>query len=577
MKSKLLIFSAILFTCCKLLYGDENFNNKNTLTENKKLSEDKQLTENKHLTEEKSLTEDKTLTEGISKSFGTYAVIVEDNNENVVSNTVATISFDTEFDTYINEYGKWLKLVIPKNQNARYQFADYFSDWQWTGESADFFSYSENRAEQERRIQLCYDAAVKKFGIGTAIVAGTCIVASILPGGSIYREAFMLIAKATAEQAIFGGASGGVISFVTEFIHGKRGNELIYDTINGAADGYLIGAITGIGSGSAKVYKLAKDAKKIANAYTFFAGNVYDSSGKLLLNAQNISKQRINELAKILGNQGDDALKALSEVANKNPKKLSNAIEWISIKGKDGIYDVIKWGGKVPNWITKETIEIARKSAASSLKATAESLSKLPSIKLSVRELDLIRKNPASLHEIVTKHTGKSFSDGYLEFFVRLSKQNPRQMEEIWNYSKAVRDFIKNEGIRAGGVHEWLMCEHFCEFLTNPKWRRDGAYLCELLSNLTQPTNSVVMENITITLKDGTKEFYPIWNHLLESQKTLGNASNPRSVIHNLTRDVVEKSNNAEELIVNLDKMVETNFTKETYASFSRTLENCLK
>ncbi|MBR0033069.1 MAG: hypothetical protein IJP61_12405 [Treponema sp.] len=286
-KYKILFFSVLFIYALLFCYSNGTKTKKKTLSENRSLSEQKTLTENsyltenKHLTEEKFLTENEALTEGVSERIGAYAVTVEANKAGAVSNTVSDVFFDTEFEAYTNEYGKWLKLVIQNNQNARYQFARYFSDWQWSDQSSDFFSYSENRAEYERRIELCYDAAVKKFGIGTAIIATTWIVSFMLPGGSIYREAFVIIAKATTEQAIAGGAIGGLISLGTGFIQGKRGDELAYGTINGVADGYLVGSLTGFATGTSKVYKMANEIEKIRGEEikSIWNGKVYDSKG----------------------------------------------------------------------------------------------------------------------------------------------------------------------------------------------------------------------------------------------------------------------------------------------------------
>lgn len=68
-------------------------------------------------------------------------------------------------------------------------------------------------------------------------------------------------------------------------MQGKRGDELLCETINGAADGYLVGAVTGLVSGGAKAYKLAKEAnalKDISGTETIFGENVYDETGKLI-------------------------------------------------------------------------------------------------------------------------------------------------------------------------------------------------------------------------------------------------------------------------------------------------------
>jgi len=531
-----------------------------------------------------SFTDGESFTDGKGQKIGVYESVVESVQSNIYANTTESIYEDVYDDIYVNGYGKYLKLVTAKGVNAQENFVKYFSDWQWSGQNQDFFSYAESRAEQEKQLKLCYNKVIAEFGIGTALFVVQRIVTIIVPGGQVYNVGLIIakpvlqgIALETTSLALSGGAIGAVSSAGIAYLQGKRGDELIYETVKGAADGYLVGAVTGLISSSVKAYELAKSAQTIGESYIIFANSVYDSSSKLLLDASQLEKEGTEKLVEVLQNQGDDALKALTKVANNNPKNLPSALDWISAKGKNGTYDVINWEGKIPDWLTKDVIETAKKVSNSAIKATSDELLKLPSLKLSESELDRIRQNPEVLKEVVAKYTGKSFYDGYLEFFVRLSKQNPNQVERIWNSSRAVRDIIKTKGIRAGGVHEWLMCENFCDFLTDPKWRKDGAYLCELLQNLTQPTKSVAMENVTITLKNGTKEFYPIWDHLIESQKTFGNVYNPRSVIHKLIRDTVSQSNNAEELIVNLDKMVKNNFSEETYAEFTKALAASLK
>lgn len=258
-----------------------------SLTNNGKLTEDKHLTTEKSITENKSLTENKTITNDTEDFIGTSSVVVTNNKASTTLNTKANISFDTRFETYINEYGKWLKVVIPENPNARYEFSKYFYEWQWSGQSEIFFSYSEYRTAQEQQIALCYDEAIKKFGIGTTVIATTWIVSFVLPGGSIYQTDVLIIAKATTEGAIFGGAIGGITSCGIALFQGKTGNELIHSTVNGIADGYLIGAVTGLVTGTGKVYKMANEIEKISTGTelkSIYNGKIYDNNGKYLGN-----------------------------------------------------------------------------------------------------------------------------------------------------------------------------------------------------------------------------------------------------------------------------------------------------
>lgn len=213
--------------------------------------------------------------------------------ENAWDNVLEPVWEDVYVDVWSNAeesilledgvYDKFLEKVSKVDPSARHKFSAYYSNWYYSGQKNDFNTYAQLRAEKEKRIDYCYDKIIAKFGIGTGIVASTWIVAFILPGGSIYQAAVLVVAKYGA----IGGASGalisGVISLGQAIIEGKTGDDLIYDTLNGAADGYLIGVITGEISGIAKVSSLMKEAKSISSAgKTVFQNKVYDANGKYL-------------------------------------------------------------------------------------------------------------------------------------------------------------------------------------------------------------------------------------------------------------------------------------------------------
>ena len=575
MKNRIYLFFIIIFSLLSFSAFCEPLTGKNRLTGNSQLTGESSLTGDDYLTGSDYLTGNDSLTEGEGESVGTYRSTVRRTTVPTTSSTAHSTVRSTVHDTYSNGYGKYLEATLSNNPNARADFARYFSDWQWSGQRQDFFTYAESRAEQERRIALTYDAALAKFGIGTAIVATTWIVSYILPGGTIYQAAVLVIAKAVTAEAVGGAASGAVISAGIAYLQGKRGDELIHATVEGAADGYLVGAVTGLVSGGVGVARMAKSATKIDDVYTVFGNRVYDRQGREILSRlDDDSAARLVKGLEKCGRRSDDAIGVLRDVSRKNPEKLNLAIRHIEAKGIESVYELKKWGGRIPKWLSREVIELEKQLHYSRAKAAVEACLAKGRIRLSTRQLDSIRQSPSVLDDLVQNYTGKKFSEGFLEFFARL---HPSQVEEIWNYSKAVRDFIKNKGIRAGGVHEWLLCEKFCEFLTDPKWGKDGKVLAALMSKLTQKTGSVYMENVEIIMKDGTKKVFPKWTHELESMMTLGNPKNPNSLIHNAIRDAIEKSSSAEELLVNLDSMVKQKFSKETYAEFSKALSECLK
>ena len=537
---------------------------------NSLIQQESSLTDNSSLITESSLKEKNTLiqdSELISEdknAVGAYSKIISSSTIESTSNNKEEIFEIIEEGLFVNNYGTYLNTVTSKDPLARHKFVTYFTDWQWSGQKNDFLSYSSERAKKEKRIEICYDNAIKRFGIGTAIIATTWVVSFVVPGGTIVYSTILMITKATTWGALSGAAFDGVISAGKSIYSGHSIDEIVFETIDGASEGYFFGAAAGFVEGTLHVAAITQTTKKIKDLYIIFGEQIYDKSGRLIVNLSGIGKKSIKTTAKLLENQGDDALKALIKVAEKNPQNLSKAIQYMDAKGIDGIYDVLKWKGIIPNRVTKSVIGTAERITKSSLKLSMDNLRKLPGIKLTTKQLDTIRQNPNYLKDLVKEKTGKEFREGYLEFFIRLTKTNPNQANEIWNYSRAVREVIK-DAIRPGGIHEWLMCENFMDFLTDPKWRRDGPYLVKILSVLTQDT-----DNVYLILSDGTK-----WTHTIEAQMTFGNANNPKAYIHNLIREVIGTSNSAEELLVNLEKMIKENFPKDVYDDFSRALANC--
>lgn len=307
-------------------------------------------------------------------SIGVYEASVEKNTVDIYESNKVDVHQDIFEDTYVNGYGKWIKTVTSKDPSARFKFAQYFSDWQWSGQEQDFYSYSADRAEREKQLELCYDKALKKFGVGTAIIATTWVVSFVVPGGQVLHLSLVFIAKTVTTEAVVGGAIGGVFSCASALYQGKTGDELIYETVNGAADGYMIGAITGVFSGTFKAVKLAKNSMKVGDGLLVFNKKVYDASGKLVANLSKCSDEAVRFAAELASELGDDFAKPLLEnisnfaddavrafnaaVSNcKDIKAAISALKYIQdsriftegIKNGLGLDDIIRWNSEILN------------------------------------------------------------------------------------------------------------------------------------------------------------------------------------------------------------------------------------
>lgn len=215
---------------------------------------------------------------------GVHYSVYENVYENVHSSVYESVYSNVYYNLYDNNYGKYLKFVTENDIIPQEKFVEYFSDWQWSGHEQEFFSYAENRSTQEKQLALCYNEALKKFKIGTAIVATTWIVSFVVPGGTIYQVAIIAIAEAATKGALAGSAIGAISSAGISYLQGKRGNDLFYTTLSGTADGYLIGAITGLATGTVSAVKMIKEAPKLVGATgdvkTILNGKVYNANGK---------------------------------------------------------------------------------------------------------------------------------------------------------------------------------------------------------------------------------------------------------------------------------------------------------
>jgi len=220
--------------------------------------------------------------------YGAFEKIAEKSYRDIARPVTESVEYSIVEFPGSGIFGKWHETVLAADPKTKADFVRYLADWQWS-QKDDFLTYSSNRAEQEKRVERCYNAAIAKFGVGTAIVGAVWIVSWVVPGGQIVSVSLLVIAKTTTIAALSGGAVGGLLSAGISYAQGKRGEELLYETINGATDGYLIGALTGAVLGSYSAVKTFSNAIAVdGNIYTksglVFSGkgNVFSGKGSLI-------------------------------------------------------------------------------------------------------------------------------------------------------------------------------------------------------------------------------------------------------------------------------------------------------
>ena len=285
------IFSQSIFDSSKSIFNDDTSvvdDNKNIINSDKSIFES-----SKNTIDENTSIFDKKLfvINEYRKGYGTVELSTEKSVFDIGQISSTSSKKNSYEYSYSGTYGKWIKTVTAVDSKTRANFVKYLSDWQWS-QKEDFLTYSSNRAEREKEIELCYDAAIVKFGIGTAIIGTVWVVSWVVPGGQVFSVSLLVIAKATTIGALSGGAIGGITSAGIAYAQGKRSDELLYATINGATDGYLIGAITGFAEGTFTAVKTFSGAIAVdGNIYTR-TGLVFDKTGKTIGKTNSFCRSR---------------------------------------------------------------------------------------------------------------------------------------------------------------------------------------------------------------------------------------------------------------------------------------------
>lgn len=178
-------------------------------------------------------------------------------------------------------------------------------------------------------------------------------------------------------------------------------------------------------------------------------------------------------------------------------------------------------------------------------------------IKLTKKEMELLKKEPWQLNEIMKKYVGSE--KNFQEFFIRLSKGDMNQTKLLLD-DKAIWNNVRDK-IRPGDYHEWLMTSNFRDFLTNPKWGNDGPYLCMALTEFIQRTDNVLF-------KTGG-------GHV--SRKMSSKAARKASAaFHNKLSRVINQCSSKEEIFSAIRKYAKEQLTEESYKEFEQILISVL-
>lgn len=182
-------------------------------------------------------------------------------------------------------------------------------------------------------------------------------------------------------------------------------------------------------------------------------------------------------------------------------------------------------------------------------------------IQLSKKEFDYLIANAdkANLKAFIKTYTGNA--NNYLEFFIRLSMGNKKQVAKILEQSE-IRKFI-DKSIRTAsgeaGYHEWLMTSNFKSFLLDEKWGDDGYFLAIAQSRLIQKTRNV-------NFKGGG-------GHVSSGRPN----SSASAKFHEGLAEVISKCNSKEELFVEVRAYAKKTLTEEAYKEFNEIFKNVLQ
>lgn len=236
--------------------------------------------DNNLLQESNSLLSDKNLLieeESGLTAYGSFVTTREyaytESHETVDCVVALSTEQDTMISTYLGNYDKYMAISLGDDMTT---FAHYFAEWERSGSSLDFYEY----AEQEASISNLLNTAKIKFGVGTAVILFD-VALYFIPGGVVYKAIVCLPLKYAVSQAAVGTVTGAVFGAMSSAIQGKDPREVFVSALSGAADGYMIGAITGTLTGWAKAIKTYNGAHAIAEDKIVLKNNdLVDLNGK---------------------------------------------------------------------------------------------------------------------------------------------------------------------------------------------------------------------------------------------------------------------------------------------------------
>lgn len=218
--------------------------------------------------------------------------------------------------------------------------------------------------------------------------------------------------------------------------------------------------------------------------------------------------------------------------------------------GKELCQQTVRKASQIPEL----TSTYLRKPMA--IRQELQRIEKKGSIILSPKNMHVLANSSDSdvkgtLRGIIESYTGSS--KNFQEFFIRLAKGDPNQVKDLLS-NRHIKDYV-NSAIRRSneGHHEWLMCKNFEDFLTNPKWGKDGNFLALSMTELVQKT-----ENVTFKIGGA---------HGTTNSK----------IFHDKLAEIIANSRTAHEVLGNINIYAREVLTTESYKEFRVILKDLIQ